>query len=68
MSFEVNVDLTNPGQFFGCCGLFELASRLGPATASFAGARFHVECEVGLSSLVDQLRAAPLRDIDEQDV
>ena len=26
----VNVDLTNPGQFFACCGLLELANRLWP--------------------------------------
>ena len=27
-SFTVDVDLTNPGQFFACCGLLELAHRL----------------------------------------
>ena len=27
-SFSVHVDVTNPGQFFACCGLFELAHRL----------------------------------------
>jgi CRISPR-associated protein Csb3 len=38
-----DVDLTNPGQFFGCCGVFELAQRLWPrATARFEGARFVV--------------------------
>lgn len=26
----VRVDVTNPGQFFACCGLFELADRLSP--------------------------------------
>src|SRR5882762_5519087 len=30
-SIRVNVDLTNPGQFFACCGLLELADRLWPA-------------------------------------
>jgi len=29
-SFSVNVDVTNPGQFFACCGLLELAHRLWP--------------------------------------
>jgi CRISPR-associated protein Csx14 len=39
----LDVDLTNPGQFFGCCGVFELAQRLWPgATAHFEGARFVV--------------------------
>lgn len=27
---NVRVDVTNPGQFFACCGLFELADRLSP--------------------------------------
>jgi CRISPR-associated protein Csx14 len=35
---RLDVDLTNPGQFFGCCGVFELAQRLWPhATAHFDG-------------------------------
>ena len=29
---RVNVDPTNPGQFFACCGLLELADRLWPAS------------------------------------
>lgn len=29
-SFSVKVDVTNPGQFFACCGLLELAHRLWP--------------------------------------
>ncbi len=29
-SFSVNVDVTNPGQFFACCGLLELAHRIWP--------------------------------------
>ena len=28
--FSVKVDVTNPGQFFACCGLLELAHRLWP--------------------------------------
>jgi len=31
----VNVDLTNPGQFFACCGLLELADRLWPESGMF---------------------------------
>jgi len=30
LSFTVNVDVTNPGQFFACCGLLELAHCLWP--------------------------------------
>jgi CRISPR-associated protein Csb3 len=29
-TISVNVDVTNPGQFFACCGLLELADRLWP--------------------------------------
>lgn len=31
-TIRINVDLSNPGQFFACCGLFELADRLWPGT------------------------------------
>ena len=40
---RLGVDVTNPGQFFGCCGVFELAQRLWPSTtARFDGAHFVV--------------------------
>lgn len=29
-NIQIPVDLTNPGQFFACCGLLELANRLWP--------------------------------------
>ena len=29
-NIQIPVDLTNPGQFFACCGLLELADRLWP--------------------------------------
>jgi CRISPR-associated protein Csx14 len=43
----LDVDLRNPGQFFACCGLLELASRLWPGSEGwFAGegsrAAFHI--------------------------
>lgn len=31
-SIKIRVDLTNPGQFFACCGLLELADRLWPGS------------------------------------
>lgn len=42
--FSVMVDVTNPGEFFACCGLLELAHRLWPgAEGWFAdGKEFHV--------------------------
>jgi len=57
-SFSVNVDPTNPGQFFACCGLLELADRLWPnAEGWFAedGLMFHVAC--GEHSLDELLNA-----------
>ena len=33
-SISLCVDVTNPGQYFACCGLFELASRIAPAALS----------------------------------
>lgn len=40
-TFATNVDITNAGQFFACCGLLELAHRLWPGTEGwFADGRF----------------------------
>lgn len=65
-TIRVSVDLANPGQFFACCGLLELADRLWDgAEGWFSDRRFHVRatrtsdtCMV--KSLFDQLRAARL--------
>jgi CRISPR-associated protein Csb3 len=44
---RVNVDATNPGQFFACCGLLELAARIDPNTlAHFDGGRFVIHADV----------------------
>jgi CRISPR-associated protein Csx14 len=41
-TISIPVDVTNPGQFFACCGLFELADRLWPgAEAWFEGGTAH---------------------------
>lgn len=57
---SLDVDLCNPGQFFGCCGLFELAQRLWPqATARFENASFVVS-EGNLAELIIQTTQAPL--------
>lgn len=48
----MDVDPRNPGHFFGCCGVFELAQRLWPhATAHFNGVRFSIS-EGDLEELV----------------
>ena len=53
MSITVAVDPTNPGQFFACCGLLELADRLWPgAEGWFAGGEFHVATEGDLPTML----------------
>lgn len=57
---RLDVDLTNPGHFFGCCGVFELAQRLWPrATAQFEGAQFVVS-DGDLKELVTETAHAPI--------
>jgi CRISPR-associated protein Csb3 len=54
------VDLTNPGHFFGCCGVFELAQRLWPsARARFEGPHFVVS-DGDIDELVTKTAQAPL--------
>ena len=68
MSFEVSVDVTNPGQYFACCGLFELAYRLtGSAGARFDDASFHVEADATLPALIDALVSTTLLQVDPED-
>jgi len=68
---QVNVDVTNPGQYFACCGLFELADRAwNGAEAWFDNGAFCVgtlEGEGGtLETLLNDLLAAKLQ-IEEPD-
>lgn len=54
-AIRVQVDVTNPGQFFACCGLLELAARLakGSTESWFESGRF---CLRGSTSVPDLLR------------
>ncbi len=57
-SITVAVDPTNPGQFFACCGLLELADRLWPGTEGWfgeGGREFHVTCDDSKGSLRELL-------------
>jgi CRISPR-associated protein Csx14 len=65
----LDVDLRNPGQFFACCGLLELASRLWPGSEGwFAGegsrAAFLIATHSGhndpLGEIVRQLHACTI--------
>lgn len=61
---RVKVDATNPGQFFACCGLLELAHRLWPgAEGWFEDGWFKLAVNCGNSALLqvtDRLRACEL--------
>ncbi len=59
-NISVKVDVTNPGQFFACCGLLELAGRLWPgAEGWFEKARFclHTSPFLALSKLLSKISA-----------
>ncbi|HET6424901.1 MAG TPA: type I-U CRISPR-associated protein Cas8c, partial [Planctomycetaceae bacterium] len=56
-SIAVQIDAANPGQFFACCGLLELADRLWPergATGWFNpdATTFHIACDGTLKELL----------------
>ncbi len=58
---HLDADLANPGQFFGCCGVFELTQRLWPrATAHFDGTQFVVS-EGNLEEMIEKAVQAPLK-------
>ena len=61
----VRVDPTNPGQFFACCGLLEVADRLwGGAEGWFDAGSFRIRSSGrgSLPGLLRLFRAAPLLD------
>ncbi|HAB14910.1 MAG TPA: type I-U CRISPR-associated protein Cas8c [Verrucomicrobiota bacterium] len=57
-TIRIRVDVTNPGQFFACCGLLELAARSsGKATGRFrhSGSETSFHLTVGDAGAVDAL-------------
>jgi CRISPR-associated protein Csb3 len=72
-TLSVQVDARNPGQFFACCGLFELAHRLWPR----AEAWFDVKCrrffviaedaEPTLGQVVENLRRCEISGLTEEE-
>ncbi|XZE22237.1 hypothetical protein SH449x_002156 [Pirellulaceae bacterium SH449] len=65
-SFSVNVDPTNPGQFFACCGMLELADRLWPGAEGWfaqAGREFCIGCEGTLKGVLNFLVETPPREV-----
>ncbi|MBX7073815.1 MAG: type I-U CRISPR-associated protein Cas8c [Pirellulales bacterium] len=56
-NITVPVDLANPGQFFACCGLLEMADRLWPgAEGWFEGHTFKLCCAGNFATLAAALR------------
>lgn len=63
---RVNVDLANPGQFFACCGLLEVADRLWPGVEGrFENHRFSIAARSG--SLCDLLTAVSTASLVQTD-
>ena len=66
--FRIHVDVSNPGQFFACCGLLELASRLNPnACGWFDAFYFHVSFGPTLKEITGLIVNAQLTQLDEED-
>lgn len=64
-SIRVKVDVTNPGQFFACCGLLELADRLWPGAEGWFEERlFCIACGGELDSLIKELCNVELIQVD----
>jgi CRISPR-associated protein Csx14 len=64
-AIRVAVDPTNPGQFFACCGLLELADRLWPgAEGWFEDGHFCIACAGELLALMQAIRAMEIGQID----
>jgi len=61
-NIRVKVDPANPGQFFACCGLLELADRLWPgAEGWFEKGMFYIKCPGTLKQLLDAFLNAEVK-------
>jgi CRISPR-associated protein Csb3 len=60
-TIRIRVDVTNPGQFFACCGLLELAARIRPGAAGcFEANEFVISESPSLENLMASIVAAQL--------
>jgi len=68
MSICINVDPTNPGQFFACCGLLELADRLSPSGAAgwFGKDEFCLESQGSLLQIIQKATGSHLSACPEE--
>jgi CRISPR-associated protein Csb3 len=66
--FRIRVDVTNPGQFFACCGLLELTERLsGNAEGVFESGEFYVRCNQTFEQVMEAITTAQLNQLDMDD-
>jgi len=72
-SFSVIVDVTNPGQFFACCGLLELANRLWPGVEGWFAqdeSAFNIlssERSASLEGLLKELRSCEIVSLSKEE-
>lgn len=72
-TIRINVDLSNPGHFFACCGLFELADRLWPGVGvlgAFKSTRFELwtgSTDCSLNRIIDAFVEADVQQLDLDD-
>lgn len=60
-NITIPVDLTNPGQFFACCGLLELACRMDEgAEGWFDNNSFNLAADYSLESILELLAQATI--------
>jgi CRISPR-associated protein Csb3 len=67
-TIRINVDPTNPGQFFACCGLLELADRrwIG-AEGWFEEGAFCIACDGDLTQLVVAISSVEISKLHQDD-
>ena len=67
-TIRVRVDVTNPGQFFACCGLLELAGRINSrAEGCFKANEFVVSNALSLEDLTTTIVASKLLKLNSED-
>ena len=67
-NISIEVDLTNPGQFFACCGLLELTDRLWPGSEGWFDANtFRILSDGTLDELLQAITATDLEQLDPND-
>jgi CRISPR-associated protein Csb3 len=70
---RINVDVSNPGQFFACCGLLELADRLWPrvgVVGAFTSSQFELwtgSTECSLQRIFEGFVRADVQQLDLHD-